>query len=260
MNTRSWRVFAWLCGFVVMGCCSITLSAQMTEVKEKPPMYSYVASWQIPRAHWGEMEKSYAGDKEIMEKALADGTIVGYGNDSAAVHQLDGATHDDWWSATSMAGVLKVLEQLGAAGGTESPVLETATKHWDTIFVSRFYNWRSGSYKGAYTHVSTYRLRPDAPDNAIEMLSKHMVVPLLEKMLADGTILEYEIDTLAIHTEAPGNFWIVYVAPSPEGFDKVTAAITDSLKEHALSGPAFGSMTDSSGHRDDVVRGDGKYK
>ena len=92
------------------------------------------------------------------------------------------------------------------------------------------------------------------------MLSRNLVVPLLEKMLADGTIREYEIDTEAIHTDAPGTFWIVYVATAPEGLDTVNAAIVDTLKAQPLSGPAFGSMTDFSAHRDELVEGSGVYK
>jgi hypothetical protein len=29
----------------------------MSEVKEKPQMYTYVADWSIPRAQWGDMQK-----------------------------------------------------------------------------------------------------------------------------------------------------------------------------------------------------------
>ena len=60
---------------------AIPSGAQMSEVKEKPPMYSYIANSQIPRAHWGEMAGANAANKAILDKALADGTIVGYGND-----------------------------------------------------------------------------------------------------------------------------------------------------------------------------------
>ena len=56
-----------------------------------------------------------------------------------------------------------------------------------------------------------YRLKPDAPDDAVETLSKELIVPLLEKLFADGTLHEYEVDTQAIHTEAPGTFVIVYL-------------------------------------------------
>ena len=48
----------------------------------------------------------------MVEKAIADGTIVGYGDDVNLVHPPDGPTHDGWWSAMSLAGVLDVLDRL----------------------------------------------------------------------------------------------------------------------------------------------------
>jgi len=260
MNAKTWRVFAWFCGFVAAGLCSTALSAQMSEVKEKPPMYSYIANWQIPRAHWGEMEKANAADKVVLEKAMADGTLVGYGNDAYAVHKMDGMTHDNWWSSMSMAGVLKVLEALGASGSSATPVLESSTKHEDLIMESRYYNWKPGSYKGAFVHVGSYMLKKDAPDNALEMLSKQIVAPLLEKLIADGTLLEYEIDTAAIHSDAPGHFWIVYVTANPEGMDKVVASIMETVKQQPLQGVSFGAVTESKEHRDDLLRGEGTFK
>jgi len=87
-----------------------------------------------------------------------------------------------------------------------------------------------------------------------------MVVPLLEKLLADATIHEYEIDTQAIHSMSPDTFWIVYIASSPEGLDKVDAAIVDTLKTNPLSGPAFGSMIDFTAHRDELIEGPATFK
>jgi hypothetical protein len=238
----------------------LTTLAHAQEVKEKPRMYTYVADWTIPRAQWGEMEKSYATDQKILDKAMASGTIVGYGNDENLVHQADAETHDNWWSAMSMAGLIHVLEQFYQTGNATTPVQISATKHWDTIFVSKYYNWHSGSFKNGYTHVGAYKLAKDAPDDAVDVLSRNLVVPLLEKLLADGTIHEYEIDTQAIHTEAPGTFFIVYITTSPEGLDKVDAAVRDAVKASPLSGPAFGSMTDSTGHRDELARTSATYK
>jgi hypothetical protein len=244
----------------MLALSAIPSGAQTTPAKEKPPLYTYVADWQIPRQHWADIANQYSANNAILEKDLADGTIVGYGNDENLVHQPDGPTHDNWWSAMSMAGIVKVLDQLSASGGTTSDVLTSAPKHWDSIFISRYYNWHSGSYKGGYTRIGAYKLKADAPDDAVETLSKNLVVPMLEKALADGTIIEYEVDTLAIHTEAPGNFWISYIAPKAEGLDKVESAITDTLKTQPLTGPAFGSMTDQNGHRDELIKGDGIYK
>jgi len=239
---------------------SAPASAQMSEVKEKPPMYSYVGDWTLPRAQWADMEKFGAGNQKMLDKALADGTIVAYGSDLNLIHTADGPTHDSWWSAMSLAGLLNVLDQTYKSGTAVSPVLSSATKHWDSIYVSRFYNWHSGSWKDAYTHAASYTLKADAPDNAVERLSKNLVVPLMEKLLADGTLHEYEIDTEAIHTEAPNSFWIIYITSSAEGLDKVNGALMETLKANPLAGPAFGSMVDTAQHRDMLARTSATYK
>jgi hypothetical protein len=141
------------------------------EMKEKPPMYSYVGFWNIPRAHWADMEKADAANQSVLDKAMADGTIIGYGADVSLVHQPDGATHDNWWSAMSMAGLMNVLDKFYKNGSSTSSVLASATKHWDGIMVSRYYGWHSGSFKGAYTRAAEYKLKADAPNDAVETLT-----------------------------------------------------------------------------------------
>ena len=74
MNKKTLSVCVGLCVLVMAALCSIPSIAQASEVKEKPPMYSYVANWQIPRAQWGDMQKANAADKAILDKAMADGT------------------------------------------------------------------------------------------------------------------------------------------------------------------------------------------
>ncbi len=223
-------------------------------------MYSYVGFWNIPRAQWAEMDKNNAVDQKILDKALADGTIVGYGYDLNLVHQPDGMTHDDWWSAMSMAAMLNVLDKFYKSGTPTSPVLVSATRHSDGIFVSRYYNWRPGSYKGAYTRVAYYKLKPDAPEHAIETISKHLIVPVLEKLLADGSLIEYEIDTEAVHTEGPGAFWVAVISPNGEGLDKLSAALRDASKANPLNGQALDSMVDLAAHRDFLSSSTVTYK
>jgi len=260
MNRKLWKVFAGMCAIAMSAVWAAPARAQMSEMKEKPPMYSYVGFWNLPRAQWAEMAKSEAADREVLDKDIASGTIVGYGHDVNMVHQPDQPTHDEWWSAMSMAGLLNVLEQFYKSGSTTTPVLESATKHWDAIYVSRHYNWHAGSWKGLYTHGASYKLKPDAPNDAVETLSKSLLVPFFEKLLADGTIHEYEVDTEAIHTEAPGTFWVFYIAANAEGLDKVDAALRATLKANPLGGPAFGSMVDFTAHRDYLARTNATYK
>lgn len=222
-------------------------------------MYTYVANWSIPRAEWGEMEKTNANTQSVLEKDLADGTLVAFGRDENLIHQPDGSTHDTWWSSMSMAGLLKVLDQAKAANAGTT-VLSSATKHWDTVYVSRYYNWHPGTWKDVYTYGAIYKLKADAPDDAVDQLSKSLICPIMEKLLADGTIHEYEVDTQAVHTEAPGTFFIFYIAANAEALDKVSAAIRDGVKANPLAGPGFGSMVDSAAHRDELAHTNATYK
>lgn len=260
MNARVCKTFKSVSLLALAAIWVAAAAAQTSAVKEKPPMYSYIGDWAIPRAQWGDMEKARDANQKTMEKALANGTIVGYGDDVNLVHQAEGPTHDEWWSAMSMAGILNILDQFYKSGSSTTPVLAAATKHWDSIYVSEFYNWHAGSWKDVYTHGSSYKLKASAPADALETLSKNLVVPLLEKMLAEGAIHEYEIDTEAIHTESPSSFWIFYIAANAEGLDKVNSALRDTMKANPLGGPAFDSMVDMRDHRDLLVRTNATYK
>ncbi|MBV9343102.1 MAG: hypothetical protein JO159_19720 [Acidobacteria bacterium] len=260
MNKKMPRLVAALGAVATIAFLITPAAAQTSEAKEKPPMYSYVGNWSIPRAQWAEMDKNTASSQKILDKALSSGTLVGYGNDTNLVHVIDGPTHDEWWSALSMAGIINVLEQFYQSGTTTAPVLAGAGKHWDEIYVSRNYNWHAGSYKNVYTHVSSYKLKPDSPDDAVERLSSNVMVPFFEKLLGDGAIHEYEIDTEAIHTDTPGTFWVLYIAANAEGLDKVNSALEQTLKTNPLMGQAFGSMVDFTAHRDYLMRTNVTFK
>jgi hypothetical protein len=255
--TQAWAV----AGAVAMGMLCITpASAQMQEVKEKPKMYSYVAFWAIPRSQWAEETKNEAAGEKFTQKGMADGQLVGYGTDQTLVHTADGATHDTWFSSMSMAGLLNVLDQVYRSGIPTGPVEAAATKHWDEVLVSRYYNWHSGSWKDVYSYALIFKLKPDAPQDTVDMVSKNLFVPMLEKLLADGTIHEYEIDEQAVHTDAPGTFSVDYIAANAEAFDKVNAAIGDAIKADPLGSSGFRNMVDWSVHHDDLLRTNATYK
>jgi hypothetical protein len=261
MSKSVWGVIVGATALVALGAVGAAAYAQTAEVKEKPRLYTYESDWTIPRAHWGDVGKdNAASNQKILAPALADGTLVSYGDDENLVHTVDGPTHDNWWQAMSMAGLLKVLDAFYKSGSTASPVLVSSTKHWDQVLVSRFYGWHPGSWKGAYGHAGTYKLKPDAPNNAVEILSKSVFVPLFEKLLSDGTIVEYEIDEETIHTQSPDQFFVYYLTPNAEGLDKVNSAIRDAVRENTLIAPAIGSMVDFTPHRDELLRANATYK
>jgi hypothetical protein len=263
MNSSVRRVMVGVAGLAVLGMTATLASAQTDEVKEKPRLYKYVSYWTFPRAHWGDVDKDNAtGNQKILAPALADGTLVGYGDGENQVHSAESFTHANWWQANSMAGLMKVLEAFHKGGGSSSPLLVSSTKHWDQVYVSRFYDWKAGSWKGAYWRTATYKLKPDAPDadDAVRTLSS-FYVPLFEKLLADGTIVEYEIDREVFHTtDSRAQVVFAFLMPSAQGLDKLNAAIGAALGKNSLIGPAFGSMMVNFTPQVDWVRVNATYK
>jgi hypothetical protein len=261
MRLNPGRALAGLClAGMLLGVWAIPASAQTATANEKPRLYTYAAYWTIPRARWEDMAKAGTANQKIFDAAVTNGTIVGYGNQESLVHQVEGPTHVNWWAATSIAGLLNVLDQIYKSKSVATPVFASATKHWDSIYVSRFYEWHPGSLKGAYVHGASYKLKADAPDNAVETLSKGFAVPLFQKLMADGTVSAYQIAEEAIHTEDPAMFYIFYITPKAEGLDKVNAALREALGANGLAAPAFGSMVDFAAHRDSVSQGDSTLK
>jgi hypothetical protein len=260
MRIKAFSAVALGCALAAMLLDSATAGAPTAEVKAKPPLYTYVSSFAFPRGKWADVEKQNASEQKNFDKALSEGGLVGYGEDTALVHTSDGFTHDTFWSAMSLAAVVNVLEAAMKGGATTTPAFASATKHEDGLFVSRYYNWKSGAFKGGYTHEAAYKMKDSAPEDALDTICKSFGVPLFEKLLADGTILEYEIDEEQIHTEEPGRFWIIYITKNAEGLDKVNAAIDAGFGASPLIGPALDTFVETGKHHDHLARTDGAYK
>src|SRR5215467_9098364 len=193
-----------IAGLAVLGMTATLAGPQTAEVKEKPPLYKYVSYWTFPGAHWADVDKDNAITSQILAPALADGTLVGYGEDEEQVHSGEAFTHARWLQAKSLASLMKLAQTLHNGGDSSPLLLASSARHWDQIYISSFYNWKAGTWKGAYGYSGPAKLKPEAPDanEAIRELSS-FYVPVFEKMLADGIILEYEIDRVIRTTDSP---------------------------------------------------------
>src|ERR1700733_12091551 len=98
-------------GLLVLAMTATLAGAQTVEVKEKPRLYRYDSYWVFPRTHWGDVNKENAAvNQKIFARALADGTLVGYGDAENLMQSAEGFTHANWWQASSWAGVMKAAE------------------------------------------------------------------------------------------------------------------------------------------------------
>jgi hypothetical protein len=231
-----------------------------TDEKEKPPIYTYVAQWEVARPDWSTFEKYDASQKSVFEKLIADGTIIGYGFYKMAAHTEGSHNHGGWWTATSMAGVLKVLSVLGTQSApADIEKIQAASKHFDLILTSRHYAAHSGSFDNGYLRVATYRSKPGQGEATDKVISSY-IIPFLDKLMADGSLHSYSVDREAIHSGDPNVVDIAIVTNNADGLDKFMAALEANGKANPTGGPAFGAATESSEHRDFLAVASGASK
>jgi hypothetical protein len=81
------RAIGYLCWLVLVGlAASASLRAQNDD-QGKPAIYTYIAEWAVPRAQWADMVKLDDQERSLMDKLVADGTLVGYGTFANLIHQ-----------------------------------------------------------------------------------------------------------------------------------------------------------------------------
>ena len=236
---------------VLAALCADRTSAQ-SQTAEKPPLYTYVSEWTVPRAMWADYLKGDTADIDLMKKAVADGTIVSFGSYTVLNHQEGQATHGTWFSAGSMANILKFLEGLRTAPAATAPPL-AAAKHWDYILQSRDYDAHSGTFTNGYLRVGSWSAKAGASDPGSKML-KATFVAVLEKLLADGALHAYQVDQEVVHSTDPGRVWVAIITNGADGIDKFNAALDEAEKNNPAGWAGFGTTIDESGHRDILAR------
>src|ERR1700693_3744913 len=114
MRVRSICTVVLFCVLALLPLSANRASAQSSGA-DKPVRYTYVSEWTVPRAMWADYLKGDAADIDLMKKAVADGTLISFGSYTVLNHQEGQATHGTWFSAGSMANILKFLEGLRTA-------------------------------------------------------------------------------------------------------------------------------------------------
>ena len=244
-----------------LSCCSLTvlmlgaglpLTAQNGE-QGKAPVYTYVSEWAVPRAQWPEMVKVDEKERPLMDKLVADGTLTGYGAFTNLIHQEGEATHGTWFTATSEGSLLKALEAVYAEPGSTTAPVEAASKHWDYMLVGRIYGQRSGKSEGGYLAGDHWDVKPGEMREYSDLM-KSVLVPVYEKLLADGVVTSYAMDTEDFHTQKLGRATFYFTTSDASGVDKASKAIDEMLEKNPALGAAFRSMVEREGHRDFLDR------
>jgi len=220
--------------------------------EKKAPEYTYIGEWAVPREQWRDYAKVTADERATMDKLVADGTITSYGDFSNLLHQEGQPTHGSWFSATSRAGVLKALEALYKLPQSTFPVLANS-KHWDFFMVSRSHGSRSGSFQGGYLAGGGFDVKPGQEKAFNEVMNK-TIVPIMEKLLAEGVVTSFSVDSEEFHSETPGRSYLVYTTADASGIDKAEDAIIAAFKSDPTLESAAMASVDWKAHRDFLAR------
>jgi hypothetical protein len=199
------------------------------------------------------MAKLDEQDRRLMDKLVSDGTLTSYGAFTNLIHQEGEPTHGTWFSATSEGNVLKALEAVYAQPGATTARVQDASKHWDYLLVGRIYNQRPGTSQAGYLAGDQWTVKPGQM-RAYTDLIKTELVPLYEKLLADGVINSYGMDTEDFHTQKMGVVTFYFTTPDAASFDKASKAFDEVFEKTPALGSAFQSMLDREGHRDFLDR------
>ena len=160
MHKRSLLVLLLVLVATLLASPTSSVMAQ-SAATEKPVMFTYVSTFEVPRANWAEFQKAETNDDAALKKLVADGTISNYGTFNRVAHQEGEPTHGDWFSATSLGNLMKALDALVGSGASRDPVYNN-TKHWDYIYESRDYDLHSGTFTNAYLRVGIFKFKEGA--------------------------------------------------------------------------------------------------
>jgi hypothetical protein len=218
----------------------------------QPAIYTYIAEWAVPREQWRDYAKVTADERDTMDKLVADGTLIGYGDFSILLHQEGRPTHGSWFTSNSRAGLLKALETIYKLPQVTFPAL-AASKHWDFLNVSRNYGMKSGKSQGGYLGGGIFKVKPGSMKTFFDISKKH-VVPIMEKLKNEGVVNLYSIETEDFHSEAPGTVIFVYATADAAGIDKVGDAINAEFESHPELETTFRAAVDPQGHTDFLAR------
>ncbi len=241
----------WIAGLVVVVLAVVVVPAAISQMEPTPRVYTFVSQFQVPRANWAQ----YAEDTEktfvpIAEKMLADGSIVSWSTFENVVHTPEGYTHGAAWSSSSIAGLMKVLDEVRKAG--PRPPQIAATKHEDLLMQTTMYH--AGSGTPTYLRVVCSNAKADKPEGYAAALKKYLV-PTFEEQLKQGAATYYALDEQYVNTGAPSTRCLVITYPNADGIDKWATAINATLgKMSAADREAFLGSTVADSRRDFMSR------
>lgn len=242
---------------LVLALLVFSAPSAWSQTEQAQPVYTYVSQFQVPRANWAQ----WAADAEkttnpIFRRLMADGTIIGWSNFETIVHTPDGMTNGAAWSATSLAGITRVLDELRKLG--PQPGQLAATKHEDLLMRSTMYRASSVAEGAGYLRVVCSMAKPGKGDDYVAAVKKYLG-PTFEEQFKKGVVTYYGFDEQYVNTAPPSLRCLVIAYPNPEAMNTWAAAIASTMDKMSPDDrkgwdEAVASTTEPNSRRDVMAR------
>lgn len=240
-----------IAGLLVVVLAVVVVPAAISQMETAQTVYTFVSQFQVPRANWAQ----YSEDTEktfvpVAEKMLADGNIVSWSTFEQVVHTPDGFTHGAAWSSNSLAGLMKVLDEVRKNGPRPGQI--AATRHEDYLMQSSMYHVGSGT--PTYLRVVCSLAKADKPADYAAAIKKYLV-PTFEEQIKKGAATYYGLDEQYVNNSAQSMRCLVITYPNADGMDKWATAINATLgKMSPTDRDAFFGSTVPDSRRDIMAR------
>ncbi len=216
------------------------------------PIFTYVNAWGVPRAEWGDVAKIGAAEKATLDPLVANGTLLGYGFFENRVHSVNGLTHGTWVQASSLANLFKALEMIYAQPEVTAPVLAHAT-HFDYLMSSNSYKTSAINNGTGYIRVISAQIQPGKMPEFNTVYNRYLV-PVLDRLAAEGGILGYQRDQEYNVENAPGRVFLAMVTGDAEGLDKIRIAFDALLNGNPAVAQELNAVAVPNSRNDTLAR------
>ncbi len=212
-----------IAGLVVVVLSIFAVPAALPQQEQAQIVYTHVAQWQVPRANWAQFsDETDKVQNPVLQRMMADGTIIGWGNFEVSLHTPEGYTNGSWFSATSLAGITRTLDELRKSA--ERPGLVASTKHEDALIRSVVRHAAPVSGGSGYLRVIGTLVQPGKGGDFVALIRK-VIGPIAEDQWKKGNLTYFAIDEQFVMAQTPALRWTVFLFPSADAMDKFTAAV-----------------------------------
>lgn len=261
--------------------CSLRAMAQQPQIQPLTFWYEYTVN-PGEEAQFLEIVKTVGAP--VRDKLMADGVVNAWGVGTPLLRQPGGPTHLIWYAVESYAAVEKVegamraqiaklTEEAGKAGVAKKGMTSTAapmarlaevadiSKTRDYLTRDLVFGFNPAvSAEGLlpYTRFNFVKVMPGKASEYRKAWEKYNK-PILDKLLADGTILVYGLAVEDIRTDGAFTHFTWYVMKDLAAMDKVRATfVADrehrSQEEQDAITYLFANLTDLDASRAEVDR------